>query len=291
MSDIYENEYISAYMRQRVQIVDCYMDPEDMITLPEETVNTDDFSGRDLQQFVDSLETIARLEKAKHAKRLSLKIKRHEESFEKSKNIVTCLDSLEVITAEDQDDSRSNFTAENSDNIYDETYYNLSYQSSSYQTSMALYSNLITTTTATGTLQTLKSESEESGVFCNNTTLNSEEHIYEDIDAVYPIRPRAQVITEPKTKSLKSRLISKIMKKQYVIPQAPVTDLLSSTTIGEDLEEDSIYDRIVDDAIHQQYIKNSSAKKNKYRLRYWKKSMKSDAESKFLEKALRHLTL
>ena len=271
MSDICDNAYV---YEPPMQVDECKKDSENDVTtiLPEETVNTDDFSSRDLQLFVDSLETIARLEKAKYERRLSLKIRQHEESFEKSKHIITCLDG---------DDSRSNFTAEYS---YDETYYNVSPQRP--QTS-PLYCNI-----TTDTLKTINSESEESGVFCNNTTQITEEPVYEDINAVSPIRKRTEVITQPKNKSLKSRLISMIMKKQYIQPQAPAADLLSSTTYGEELEESTIYDRVMDDAINQQFANNTSINKAKSRLRCFKKSDKtSHAEEKFVNKAMRHLTL
>ena len=261
------------------QVDECKKDCENEVAtpIPEETVNTDDFSSRDLQLFVDSLETIARLEKAKYQRRLSLKIKEHEESFEKSKHIITCLD-------DDGDDSHSNFTAEYT---YAETCYNVIPQKP--QTSN-LYCNI-----TSDTLKTINSESEESGVFCNNTTQATEEPTYEDINAVSPIRQRTTVITQPKNKSLKSRLISMIVKKQYIQPYAPSADLSCSTTYGEVLEESTIYDRVVDDALHQQFTNNTSINKAKSRMRCFKNSMKSDkssqAEEKFVNKAMRHLTL
>lgn len=269
MSDIYDYAYIHV-MRHQVEVNKYTTAPIDD-SATENQVNTEDFTPRDLQQFVDSLEAITRLERAKYERRQRRKIKSHQESFEYSKKIITCLDSSLVGTSADED-AKSTYTSE-SDYIYDETYFGM-------PSSEATYSNL-----TVDSLRSFSSDSEESGVFLNQT---EEEHLYENVD---PIRPRSKVITHPKCKSLKSRLISLIMKKQYVQPEAPATDLLSSTTYGEITEEAEIYDRVLDDVIQHQFAKNPKKGKKKYRSSKNKQSESVTAEEKFLDKAMRLLTL
>ncbi|KAM7353724.1 uncharacterized protein ACRADG_005685 [Cochliomyia hominivorax] len=270
MSDIYDYAYVHV-MRHQVDNNKYTSAPvEDINT--ESSVNTDDFSPRDLQQFVDSLEAITRLERAKYERRQRYKIKKHQESFEYSKKIITCLDSSLVGCSSADEDAKSVSTLE-SDYLYDETYFGL-------PQSEATYSNL-----TEEYLKTNSSDSEESGVFLNNT---QEEHLYENVD---PIRPRSKVISHPKCKSLKSRLISLIMKKQYIQPEAPAADLLSSTTYGEITDESEIYDRVLDDVIKHQFTKNPKKGKKKYRSAMNKQSETVTAEEKFLDKAMRLLTL
>ncbi|XP_065358724.1 uncharacterized protein LOC135952638 [Calliphora vicina] len=274
MSDIYDYAYMHVMRHQAT--VNKYTSAPIEDTGLENVVNTEDFAPRDLQLFVDSMETISRLEQAKHERRERRKIKSHQESFEYSKKIITCLDSSVVgtIISTDEDD-KSTYTTSESDYIYDETYFGMPFQGQSNAT----YSNL-----TVDSLKSFSSDSEESGVFLNNT---QEDHLYENID---PIRPRSHVISHPKCKSLKSRLISMIMKKQYAQPEAPISDMLSSTTYGEQTEEAEIYDRVLDDAIHQQFAKNPKKGKRKYRLTK-KQSESVTAEEKFLDKAMRFLTL
>ncbi|XP_037820061.1 uncharacterized protein LOC119609379 [Lucilia sericata] len=247
MSDIYDYAYMHV-MRHQVEVNKYTSAPIDDSSA-ENLVNTEDFTPRDLQLFMDSLETITRLEKAKYERRQRRKIQSHQESFEYSKKIITCLDSSLVGSSLADEDDKSTYTSE-SDYIYDETYFGLSSQG----TSNATYSNL-----TVDSLKSFSSDSEESGVFLNNT---QDDHLYENID---PIRPRSKVISHPKCKSLKSRLISLIMKKQYVQPETPAVDLLSSTTYGEDSEEAEIYDRVLDDVIQHQFTKNPKKGKRKYR--------------------------
>lgn len=273
MSDVYDYAYIHV-MRQQSEVNNYTTAPKEEELLNENEVSTSDFSPRDLQIFVDSLETITRLEQSKHERRQRRKVKKHQRSFEHSKKIITCLDSSLVATSADED-AKSLYTSE-SDYIYDETYFGMPYRGQS----PGLYSNL-----TIESIKSLYSESEESGVFLNHST--SEDHVYENID---PIRPRSRVISHPKCKSLKSRLISLIMKKQYVQPEVPNVELLSSTTYGEDMAENEIYDRVLDDVIKQQFVKNTKKGKKKY----WPSKTHSESatvEEKFLDKAMRFLTL
>lgn len=271
MSDVYDYAYMHV-MRHQAEI-NKYTEAPTEDSISENIVDTKDFSSRDLQQFVDSMEAITRVEKSKYERRQRCKINKHQKSFEYSKKIITCLDSSTAGTSCDED-AKSSFTSE-SDYIYDETYFGMPYQGQSNAT----YSNV-----TVGSLKSFSSESEESGVFLNQT---EDDHLYENID---PIRSRSKVIAHPKCKSLKSRLISLIMKNQYVQPEAPVVDLLSSTTYGEDTEESEIYDRVLDDVIQQQYAKNPKKSKRKYCASN-NQSESVSAEESFLNKALRLLTL
>ncbi|XP_005186606.1 uncharacterized protein LOC101900565 [Musca domestica] len=302
MSDIYDYAYIHVMRHpvetnkysitsssppkhhQQPQDEEKELQPErEFQAIPEELelneVSTDDFSPRDLQIFVDSLETISRLEQARHERRQRRRKSKKSPSHNVSntKRMVTCLDSSIV---EEGDVGSSFYSNCESDYIYDETYGGAT---SVGQCSGTLYSN-ITTNSIRSDLppSSPSSDSEESGVFLDQT---SDSHVYENID---PIRPRSKVVSHAKNKSLKSRLIALIMKKQYARPAAPSTEMLSSTTIGEQFEETEIYDRVINEAIHQQFVKNPKKGKKKYAS---KSKSESQPEEKFLDKAMRFLTL
>lgn len=269
MSDIYDYAYIHV-MRHPVETNRYSTAPQEQQQVENE-VNSSDFSPRDLQIFVDSLETISRLEQARNERRQRRKVKKTASA----KRMVTNLDASIVGCTED-DDATSLYQSSESDYIYDETYFGLSSQG---QTSTT-YSNITTDSLRSDAT----SDSEESGVFLDQT---SESHVYENID---PIRPRSKNVSHAKGKSLKSRLIALIMKKQYVRPAAPSVEMLSSTTIGEETEETEIYDRVVNDVIQHQFVKNSKKGKTKYTPSK-KPNQTTNAEEKFLDKAMRFLTL
>lgn len=278
MSDTYDYAYIHV-MRHPTHVNTYTVNPKENTI--ENEIDASNFSARDLNIFVDSLEAISRIAQARHDRRQKRKIKINSQT---SKPIVTNLDASIIGTSDDDDESRS-FSTSEPDYLYDETYFGVPHK---LQSTALYYSHIpccATSPAGSYTSQSLHSDSEESGIFLNNT---SDSHLYENIN---PIRPRSKVITHPKCRSLKSRLIGLIMKRHYAQPAAPSIEMLSSTTIGEQTEEKEIYDRILDDAIKKQFKKpNKKAYKPKGSISSRKRPEVSPEET-FLDKAMRFLTI
>lgn len=269
MSDIYEYVYDHIASHQESDEEEDYIYP----VMQEETlcaeavgigaVNTEDFSPKDLQMFVDSLETIARLEQAKREK----KQKGQKAENSSNKRQVTCLDSS-TCSSIHEDDLQSFSESSDAEDLYDEEdYFGLPVQGQS----TALYSNL-------NTCNSINSDSEDSGVYVIKP--KTPDHLYENLPA---LRPRSKMVSYAKNKSLKSRLLALIMKKQYVKPQHPSEDVLSSTTIGEQTHEEEIYERVIDEVLQHQLTEKTKKPKKKFST--------FKPEHKFLEKAMRLLTL
>lgn len=275
MTDIYDYAYGHVFQRPEEPTIISPRPESEYIyetssdeSNSEAEVNTADFSPRDLQMFVDSLEAIARLEQAKVNGKPKRKVKKPTQSPKRRQ--VTCLDSSTCESIDEDDvNSFSNLSwSSSSEYFYEEAYFGLPNQGQS----TALYHNLMSMTVPDA------SDSEESGVFVNNT---SEGHLYENIDA---LKPKSKMISYSKSKSLKSRIISLFLKKQSAKSQKPTTEILSSTTIDEQNEADQMYERILAEVVKEER-ETKKSKTNK------KKPSGNNSEDNILTKAIRMLTL
>lgn len=275
MSEIYDYVY-SHTMRPQEEEGGCNTFSAVPEALNSECeINTADFTDRDLQMFVDSLEAIARLEQAKRVKKQKRKCKKPV-----PKRQVTCLDSSTCSSLHDEDDTSSSGFSEMSSSLeylYDETY--CGYDAAGQST--AVYSNMSANS----------SDSEDSGVYENSSTTGSqlyenfessscsvpssehecENHLYENYNASASPSSSSSLsenseLYSKKKKTLKYRLLTLIKQKRSERPQ------MSSTKINEPIEDVAIYDRVIDEALNQHLSKKSK-------------------KSKFLTKAMRLLTL
>ncbi|XP_005189350.2 uncharacterized protein LOC101895274 [Musca domestica] len=178
----------------------------------ESEIDVSQFSSNDLQIFVDSLETIARLERAKHNRKL-----RHKHRRTHKKRQVTCLDSSTCSSIHEEDLESGSDEYSSDEDLFDDHYLQLPVQGQS----TALYSNLNVDSSIT-------SDSEDSGVFVIERS-RIENHVYENIPplGLYP----TNTTSNSKSKSLKMRLYSLIKRKHE--SQKPSVEILSSTKIGE----------------------------------------------------------
>ncbi|XP_061396131.1 uncharacterized protein LOC133331773 [Musca vetustissima] len=235
-------------------------------TLQSETeINTSQFSPNDLQTFVDSLETIARLERSKHNRKLRRKQKRSQR-----KRQVTCLDSSTCSSIHEEDllsSSDEEFSSHDDDDegadLYDDKYFAALH---GQKQSTALYSN-------SAVDSSINSDSEDSGVFVINRSISTsnESHLYENIP---PLQPKSKMVSYSKSKSLKMRLMSLIKRRHDAKAALPSRDILSSTAIGELSVASDVPQKA-----------NKKTKKSKT------KPSSSKSENKLLEKAMRLLTL
>uniref|UniRef100_A0A1I8MCH8 Uncharacterized protein n=1 Tax=Musca domestica TaxID=7370 RepID=A0A1I8MCH8_MUSDO len=225
---------------------------QDDLSISESEIDVSQFSSNDLQIFVDSLETIARLERAKHNRKL-----RHKHRRTHKKRQVTCLDSSTCSSIHEEDLESGSDEYSSDEDLFDDQYLQLPVQGQS----TALYSNWTVDSSIT-------SDSEDSGVFVIERS-QIENHVYENIPPLYPL---SKTTSNSKSKSLKMRLYSFIKRKHE--SQKPSAEILSSTKIGElsALNADP---------------KKTNKKSKKSKLRSL--SLKSD--NKLLEKAMRLLTL
>ncbi|XP_020809487.1 uncharacterized protein LOC110185131 [Drosophila serrata] len=228
------------------------------------TLDASHFGRCDLNLFIDSLETISKLEKERHERRQ----RRREQKIQKER-----MAELE--------DERCTSPTPSADEAADEPVMYLEAKCIPYAVSSALpvltepgmpeyytcndeaYSSASqsprssVTYCSCGGISSLDSDSAESGV-C-------------DISSPPPLRPRSQVITKPKQRSTRSRIISMVLKREYA--KAPLA------------EKSKHCDHLLSDTISRQYGGLTTKSRRGIAC------LQGSPEERFLDKALRYLTL
>ncbi|KAH8245643.1 hypothetical protein KR032_011258, partial [Drosophila birchii] len=231
------------------------------------TLDASHFRRCDLSLFIDSLETISKLEKDRHERRQ----RRREQKIQKERMAKL-------------DDERCTSPTPSADEAADEPVMYLEAKCIPYAVSSALpvqtesgmpeyytcddeaYSSASqsprssVTYCSCGGISSLDSDSAESGV-C-------------DINSPSPLRPRSQVITHQKHRSTRSRIIRMVLKREY-----------AKTPLADHYKKSKPCDRLLSDTIKSQYGRLT----NKYRRGI--ASLQGSSEERFLDKALRYLTL
>ncbi|XP_017036599.1 uncharacterized protein dunk [Drosophila kikkawai] len=231
------------------------------------TLDASHFGRCDLNLFVDSLETISKLEKERHERRQ----RRREQKIQKER-----MAELE--------DERCTSPTPSAEEAVDEPVMYLEAKCIPYAVSSAPPAHTISgmpeyytcddeayssasqsprssvTYCSCGGISSLDSDSAESGV-C-------------DINSPPPLRPRSQVITQPKHRSTRSRIISVVLKREFA--KAP---------LDERHEKAKCYDRPLSDTISRQYGRLFSKSRRGIAC------LQGSPEERFLDKALRYLTL
>lgn len=232
------------------------------------TLDAARFGQRDLSLFMESLETIARIERERHERRQSRrKQKLLEERIAELENERSVSPTPSAEEAVDEPImymeakcipyaiSESLPVAEKSNPEYDlcddEAYgsANQSPRSSVTYCSCAGVSN-------TG----LDSDSAESGIYGGSTPP--------------PLRPRSQVISKPKARTTRSRIISMVLKREY-----------AKSPSVETLQHSERCEHLLNSTIKHQYDQMSSKSRRGIAC------SQGSAEERFLDKALRYLTL
>ncbi|TDG46098.1 hypothetical protein AWZ03_007440 [Drosophila navojoa] len=232
------------------------------------TLDAARFGQRDLSLFIESLETIARIERERHERRQSRRKQKLLEERIAELEDERCVSPTP--SAEEAVDepimymeakcipyaiSESLPVAEKCNTDYDicddEAYgsANHSPRSSVTYCSCAGVSN-------TG----LDSDSAESGIYGGSTPP--------------PLRPRSQVISKPKARTTRSRIISMVLKREY-----------AKSPSVETLQHSERCEHLLNSTIKHQYDQMSSKSRRGIAC------SQGSAEERFLDKALRYLTL
>lgn len=268
------------------------------------TINTAHFAPRDLSLFIESMEIIARLEREKEQRKhnkLNKKVKSDMHSDYAASSTDCSVSAPSTDEAEDEPVlhlEAKKLPATPYKNLdFDETYFSGTDEgsrsssprcsqifdkisNSTAYSSSPIYASCLNTNKAL-------SDSEESGVFPIGEST--------DYECITPLRPRSQVITKkPKSRTIRSRIISMVLKRDYVHHKNEDkydNSCSSSTVSSKSSIEDSNerVDRVLQEVIHHQYESLNSLKKKKSRSGF--ACDKGSPEERFLDKALRYLTL
>lgn len=236
------------------------------------TLDAARFGQRDLGLFIESLETISRIERERHERR-----QRRRDQKVREARIAQM--------QEEQQEGRCVSPTPSADEAVDEpvmymeakcipyaisdplpvspkngsSEYDLCASDEAYSSANQSPRNSVAYSSCTG----LDSDSAESGVYAGTPP---------------PLRPRSQVITKPKNRTTRSRIISMVLKREYAkAPSEPET--------LNHAEEDQRTEHLLNSTIKHQYDKLSA--KSRRGIAYEQNS----PEERFLDKALRYLTL
>lgn len=265
-------------------------------------INTQFFSEHDLNLFVESLETIQRLtiekqgrkqqEKAaklaKVARRFNTLARIHSEShLDRSSG-----DEVEDEPILQMENKKVPSTPDSQRSQYDESYFSAPNSTQSSPRNSVIYNaQLNKDSSGSGSLLsiTISTDSEESGVFPIGS---SSQDLYEP--QISTLRPRSKLITKKRSFSTRSKLIGLVLKKET--PKTPCVQLISCRPLDE-YETLEMYEQE-----QQQQLNNVLQAENEKLSRFStlhmrKKSRQGFAcadgssEERFLDKALRYLTL
>ncbi|XP_030555706.1 uncharacterized protein LOC115759030 [Drosophila novamexicana] len=233
------------------------------------TLDTARFGQHDLGLFMESLETIARIERERHERRQNRRKQRLQEAriaeLENERSVSPTPSAEEAVDeplmymeakcipyAISEALPVPEKSAPDYDVCDDEAY------GSAHQSPRSS----VTYCSCAGISSTgLDSDSAESGIYGTSSPTPS-------------LRPRSQAISKPKQRSTRSRIISMVLKREYA--KAP-----SAETVHH--SEDC--DHLLNSTIKQQYDRLSSKSRRGIAC------PQGSAEERFLDKALRYLTL
>lgn len=265
-------------------------------------INTQYFSPHDLSLFVESLETITRLtrekEERKEQKKL-LKLSNMHKKFSTLPRIssMSTLDSSTSNSADEIDEEELLLlenkkvpkSPESQRSEYDESYFSAPNSAQSSPRNSVIYQQQLSKNSSQSTLSIITtSDSEESGVFPIGS---SHQSLYEQ-QQTNTIRPRSKVINKSRSLSTRSRLINLVMKKETV----PSVELISCRALDE-YETLEMYEQEQQQMLQAELVQESEKLARFSTLHMKKKSRQGFAcpdgssEERFLDKALRYLTL
>ncbi|XP_075150147.1 disrupted underground network [Haematobia irritans] len=272
--------------------------------LPEPSkfkINTQYFSPHDLNLFVESLETIQRLTIYKEERKELEKTNKASRKFNTLSRIhsESHLDRSSSDDVEDEpvmhlENKKVPSTPDSQRSQYDESYFSAPNSAHSSPRNSVIYNSSGLHKDASDSLLsiTISTDSEESGVFAIGT---SSQDLYDSNPS--PLRPRSKLITKRRSLSTRSRLIGLVLKKECA--KTPCVRLISCRPLDE-YETLEMYEQ--EQQQQQLYLANELHNENEKISRFStlhmrKKSRQGFActdgssEERFLDKALRYLTL
>lgn len=243
------------------------------------TLDAARFSKKDLKLFVESMETISRIERERHERRQI----RREQKLQEARMAL-----LEEEQQQEEREGRCISPTPSAEEAVDEPNMYMEAKCIPYAISDPLpispkkgsseydlcasdeaYSSANQsprTSVAYCSCSSQDSDSAESG-FCAGTPP--------------PLRPRSQVITKPKNRTTRSRIISMVLKREYA--KAPSSDTLETPLSRE--EHELSKEHLLNSTIKHQYETMTSQSRRGIALE------QNSPEERFLDKALRYLTL
>ncbi|KRF98414.1 uncharacterized protein Dwil_GK28239 [Drosophila willistoni] len=243
------------------------------------TLDASRFAQKDLGLFMESLETISRLERERHERRQrrrEQKIQQARIAELESERCVSPTPSAEEAVDEpvmyleakcipyaisEELPMQKNFNSNSSSKRISDYY---SCDDEAYGSVNQSPRSSVTYCSCGGISSNQDSDSAESGIYGQTSSSASPP----------PLRPRSQVISQPKARSTRSRIISLVLKREYA--KAPS---------AEQLDQPERCDRMVNETIKHKFDQLSS--KSRRGIAFGQGS----AEERFLDKALRYLTL
>ncbi|KAM7353723.1 uncharacterized protein ACRADG_005684 [Cochliomyia hominivorax] len=265
-------------------------------------INTQYFSSHDLALFVESLETISRLTREKEERKEQKKLMKLSNMNKKYSTLprISSMSTLDSSSSQSNDEMEEDEilllenkkvpnSPESQRSQYDESYFSAPNSAQSSPRNSVIYQQQqLSKNGSRSTLSIItSSDSEESGVFPIGS---SQQDLYEPQTA--SIRPRSKVITKSRSLSARSRLINLVMKKETL----PAVQLISCRALDE-YETLEMYEQ-QQQQILQTVMVQESEKLAKFSTLHMKKKSRQgfacpegSSEEKFLDKALRYLTL
>ncbi|XP_037820062.1 uncharacterized protein LOC119609380 [Lucilia sericata] len=264
-------------------------------------INTQYFSPHDLSLFVESLETITRLAREKEERKEQKKLQKLNNLSKKFCTLprissISTLDSSSTGASGDEEEilllenKKVPKSPDSQRSEYDETYFSAPSSTQSSPRNSVIFQQQLSKNSSHSTLSIITtSDSEESGVFPIGT---SYQDLYEPQNTT--IRPRSKVITKSRSISTRSRLIGLVMKKDSA--KVPSVELISHRPLDE-YETLEMYEQEQQQMLQAELVQESEKLARFSTLHMKKKSRQGFAcpdgssEERFLDKALRYLTL
>ncbi|XP_065355827.1 uncharacterized protein LOC135950224 [Calliphora vicina] len=263
-------------------------------------INTQYFSAHDLALFVESLETITRLTREKEERKEQKKLLKLNKKFSTLPRIssMSTLDSSSTNSDADEADEEMLLlenkkvpkSPDSQRSEYDETYFSAPSSTQSSPRNSVIYQQQLSKNISHSTLSIITtSDSEESGVFPIGC---SHHDMYEQ--QTNTIRPRSKVITKTRSLSTRSRLIGLVMKKD--LGKVPSVELISCRALDE-YETLEMYEQEQQQMLQHDLVQETEKLARFSTVHMRKKSRQGFAcpdgssEERFLDKALRYLTL
>ncbi|XP_061388111.1 uncharacterized protein LOC133323169 [Musca vetustissima] len=276
--------------------------------LPEPSkfkINTQFFSPHDLNLFVESLETIRRLtieKQERKQQRKAAQLAKAARTFNTLTRIhsESCLDRSSADEIEEEpaimhlENKKVPSTPDSQRSQYDESYFSAPNSAQSSPRNSVIYNQQLNKDSDGSLLSiTISTDSEESGVFPIGA---SSQDLYDAAAQNSPIRPRSKLVNKKRSLSTRSRLIGLVLKKETA-PKTPVVQLLSCRPLDE-YETLEMYEQEQQQQQLNNVLQAETEKLSRFSTLHMRKKSRQgfacadgSSEERFLDKALRYLTL
>lgn len=285
------------------------------VTLQEPSrfkISTQYFSPHDLNLFIESLETIQRLtiekEERKEQEKVKQMIKKTSNRFCSTLARICSESTLDRSTGPSADEGEDETllhlenkkvpsTPDSQRSQYDETYFSAPNSNESSPRNSVIYKQKLSTNSSGSSLSiNISSDSEESGVFPIG---RSTPDLFEPQNT--PIRPRSKAVTKTRSLSTRSRLIGLVLKKESA--KTSGVQLISCRALDEYetlemYEQEQQLQQQQQQHLMNQELQAESDKLKRFSTLHMKKKSRQgftcpdgSSEERFLDKALRYLTL